>query len=184
MFLGFLQFIVGTAASLFGMLLLLRAWTYVWALSPRHPFVQLTRRATDWLVEPLSRVVMRKGSYDLPSLLGAFLTALLAVAAEFLLRGGYPSTLGLVAAPFALVCRWALEMVSWGTLIWALLSWLNPRSPVTYTLETLLEPVVRPIRRMIPTTIGRFDFAPLIVLVIANVLLTLILPVSHGFVMY
>ena len=79
MLLGLLQFFVGVVASLFGVLLLLRAWTYVWALSPRHPFVQLSRRVTDWLVEPLSKVVPRQSSYDWPSLLATLLTAIVAV---------------------------------------------------------------------------------------------------------
>lgn len=68
MLLGLLQFVVGVVTSLFGVLLLLRAWTYAWALSPRHPFVQLSRRVSDWLVEPLSKVIPRQGGYDWPSL--------------------------------------------------------------------------------------------------------------------
>ena len=55
MLFSILQFVIGTVASLFGVLFLLRAWVWRWAFSPRHPLVDLARRATDWLVVPLSR---------------------------------------------------------------------------------------------------------------------------------
>ena len=46
---GLIQFLFTSVMSILGVLLLLRAWVYVWAFSPRHPIVQLARRATDWL---------------------------------------------------------------------------------------------------------------------------------------
>ena len=181
MLLGLLQFFVGVVASLFGVLLLLRAWTYVWALSPRHPFVQLSRRVTDWLVEPLSKVVPRQSSYDWPSLLATLLTAIVAVLLQRVLTGMPMTPVGLVIAPFATVIRWALEMISWGAFIWVAMTWLNPQIPMTYALGTLLDPFIRPIRRVLPM-FGRFDFSPIVVILLANLALILVTPISHGFI--
>ena len=58
---GLIQFVFTAVMSLLGVLLLLRAWVHVWAFSPRHPIVQLARRATDWLVDPLPKIIRMIG---------------------------------------------------------------------------------------------------------------------------
>ena len=45
---GLIQFLFTSVMSILGVLLLLRAWVYVWAFSPRHPIVQLARRTGLW----------------------------------------------------------------------------------------------------------------------------------------
>ncbi len=179
-----LQFFVGVAASLLGAVLLLRAWLYYSAISPRNPLCGLCRRLTDWLVDPLERLLPKRGGFDWPSLAGVFLTA---VAAVFVHRaiGHLPATLvGLVVAPFAMILRWFLEMLSWGAIILAVLSWISPAHPMTYTLGTLLEPFMRSIRRIIPTTFRGIDFAPVVVVLAANALLILVAPLSRGFIIW
>jgi len=95
---------------------------------------------------------------------------------------GMPYTpIGLVIAPLATVLRWALEMMSWGVFIWVVMTWLNPQSPMTYALGTLVDPFVRPVRKIIPM-FGRFDLSPIVVIILANVLLMLVTPISHGFI--
>ena len=84
-------------------------------------------------------------------------------------------------APLATVLRWALEMMSWGVFIWVVMTWLNPQSPMTYALGTLEDPFVRPVRKIIPM-FGRFDLSPIVVIILANVLLMLVTPISHGFI--
>lgn len=174
-----LQFIFGIATTLLGALFLLRAWLWYWALSSRHPLVQLSSRATDWFTAPVSRVVKPQGGFDWPSILGAFLTAVLAVLL-YRLTSGWPATpVGLVIAPFATMLRWVLEMVSWGTLIWAVLSWVNPSAPMTYTLALLIDPFLRPVRRVMPTVKG-IDFSPFVIILAANALLIFVVPLSRG----
>lgn len=48
----------------------------------------------------------------------------------------------------------------------ALLSWVNPDpyNPIVRFLVNVTEPVLYRIRRMIPTTIGGMDFAPMILI--------------------
>lgn len=181
MLFSILQFVIGTVASLFGVLFLLRAWVWRWAFSPRHPLVDLARRATDWLVVPLSRVVPAKSNWDWPSLLGALILAFATVLVNRL-TAFYPiSPLGMVLAPIFTLVRWGLEMVSWGTLIWCVLSWVNRQSPMGYALETLLEPFLRPCRKILPST-GSIDFSPLLLILAANVLLFIVVPLSRGFI--
>lgn len=178
---GLIQFLVSAVTSILGVILLFRAWIFVWALSPRHPFVQMTRRTTDWLAEPLSKVIPRRGNLDLPSLVGALLVAVLTMLVEKAITGLPMTPIGMVIAPLALVIRWGLEMISWGTFLWVILTWFNPQSPLTYALGTLTEPFVRPIRRLLPM-FGRFDFSPVAVILLANIGLIFVTPLSHGYI--
>ena len=139
-----LQLVIGLVTTIVGAMLLLRAWLYYWAVSSRHPLVEMSRRTTDWLVGPLSKIVPDKAGIDRASILGAFLTGCVKEVLIRLLAGGFiAAPLGLAIAPFALLFRWALEMISWGTLIWAVLTWVNPGSPMTYTLALLIDQIGR-----------------------------------------
>ena len=158
-----LQYILGIIFSCFGAILLLRAWLHYWALSPRHPLCEFVRRITDWLVVPISRVVPTRGGVHWSALLSALAVAVVAVLVHRTI-GHLPATpIGLIIAPFAMMARWALEMISWGAIIWAVLSWVNRESPMTYTLAVLLDPFMRPIRRVLPTFRG-IDFSPLVLM--------------------
>ena len=177
-----LQYVLGVVFGFFGAVLLLRAWLYYWALSPRHPLCELCRRLTDWIVAPLARVLHPKAGIDWASLAAALFAAIVAVLVHRTV-GQLPATpVGLVIAPFAMLLRWALEMVSWGAIIWAALSWLNRGHPMTYTLAMLIDPFLRPIRRVIPSFRG-IDFSPLVLIVITNLLLMLVIPLSQGFLL-
>lgn len=176
---GLLQMIVGIILSFLGALLLLRAWLYYWAFSPRHPLVELCRRFTDWAVSPLGKIIPAKRGFDAPSVLAAFVTAVVAVLSYRMLTPWPATPAGLVIAPFAMLLRWSLEMISWGTIIWAVLSWVNPGHPLTYTLSTMLDPFLRPCRRILPT-LGGFDLSPVLLILAANVVLIFVTPLSRG----
>ncbi len=107
--------------------------------------------------------------------------AVIMVLMQRVLTGMPYTPIGLVIAPLATVLRWALEMMSWGVFIWVVMTWLNPQSPMTYALGTLVDPFVRPVRKIIPM-FGRFDLSPIVVIILANVLLMLVTPISHGFI--
>ncbi len=175
-----LQYILGIIFSCFGAILLLRAWLHYWALSPRHPLCEFVRRITDWLVVPISRVV--------PEGRRTLVGAAFRPGRRSCGRLGAPHDRASAGDPdwphhcsFAMMARWALEMISWGAIIWAVLSWVNRESPMTYTLAVLLDPFMRPIRRVLPTFRG-IDFSPLVLILITNLLLIVIVPFSRGFI--
>ncbi len=78
-----LQLVIGLVTTIVGAMLLLRAWLYYWAVSSRHPLVEMSRRTTDWLVGPLSKIVPAKAGIDRASILGAFLTACVTVVRSY-----------------------------------------------------------------------------------------------------
>lgn len=166
-----LHFILNIACTLFGIALIIRAWMYAIRLHPFNPYSQAVLRITDWLVQPLRKVLRPSGRIDWPCLLASWLTAFVfLVLSWLLLTGSLPPLATLVPALLAsifTVLKWALNLVLWLTLIQAILSWVNPLAPVMPVLHTLTAPLLDPIRRALPNT-GGLDFSPLVLLVLAQ----------------
>ena len=59
---------------------------------------------------------------------------------------------------------WALNVVVWLTIIYVVISWVNPHAPFAPAFDLLLRPLLTPIRRILPT-IGGFDLSPMVLLI-------------------
>ena len=55
-------------------------------------------------------------------------------------------------------------------IVYAVMSWVQARSPVSDVIARLCEPVLRPVRRIVPL-VGGVDLSPLLVLVLLQVAL-------------
>jgi YggT family protein len=71
--------------------------------------------------------------------------------------------------------------VIWLTLIQAILSWVNPLAPVMPVLRTLTDPMLEPIRRIMPN-LGGVDLSPLVLLILAQVALMVLNRISYTLV--
>jgi YggT family protein len=65
--------------------------------------------------------------------------------------------------------NWALTLVIWVTLIYVIISWVNPLAPVAPALSMLLRPLLAPIQRILPA-LGGIDLSPMVLLIIVYVL--------------
>ena len=67
--------------------------------------------------------------------------------------------------------HWLLDLYSLVLLASVLLSWvdLSPDNPFVRVVHKLTEPVLAPVRRVLPAA-GGFDFSPLVVLVAIRLL--------------
>lgn len=59
-----------------------------------------------------------------------------------------------------------ISLYKWIIIISALLSWVNPDpyNPIVQMLYRLTEPAYRLVRRLIPTTFGGIDIAPIVLI--------------------
>lgn len=176
-----LGYLVDLFTALLGSVLLLRAWVYAQAIPTADPIARFCIALTDWLVLPVAKTMRASGKWHWPAILSAFGVAILSSILLRLLFGIPMSILGLVVSPFALLIRWGTEMVLWGTMIWVVLSWLQSASPVTRTLGYLVDPFLRPARRLIPMIKG-FDLSPILVFILCQVILIIITPLARGII--
>ena len=168
-----LRFLLDIVFNLVGAVLLARAWIHAAKLHPFNPMSQAIHQATNWLVEPLCKVVPTKGGlFDWASRLGALLAAMAYLLLMWLVSTSsmLPAKLlpGLMGASVVTVGRWALNLIVWMTLIQMVLSWVNPLATIMPVLTTLTDPLLAPIRRITPK-LGALDLAPLVLLVLAQI---------------
>ncbi len=191
MFADAAQFLLRTAFDLLACAFFMRFWMQ-WAHVPfRNPFAQFLIKVTDFAVRPTRRVVPGLFGLDLASLLLFYLAELLMVLGIHWVMG-YPfAVAGIGVAPgflllaLAAALRLALYVLMGFVLIQALLSWLNPFSPLAPVIYALARPVLAPFQKFIPP-MGGLDLSPLAALIVVQ--LILIAPVAglerlaHGMV--
>ncbi len=71
--------------------------------------------------------------------------------------------------------KYAIYLLIVAVFVQAILSWVNPYSPVSSVLDSLTGPFMRPLRKLVPT-VGRVDLSPLVLFLICQIIL--MLPVS------
>lgn len=170
-----ITFIIETLLSLalFAMLArLLLQWTRA---DFRNPLCQAVVRLTNPLIVPLRRVLPPIGKLDTASVIAVLLVAIVDVACIFALHGvGFPPPLLWVRPVLTEIARTLLYTYLLAIVLYAALSLIAPGgySPLQSVLATLCEPVLRPIRRLIPTVAG-LDLSPLWAFIAIQALLIL-----------
>jgi len=72
----------------------------------------------------------------------------------------------MILGPLAFLVRAAAQVLIWIVIASALLSFvLAPYHPVRTTLDRIVEPMLRPIRRILPPA-GGLDFSPLVLILL------------------
>lgn len=77
-----------------------------------------------------------------------------------------------------------LTVYIWVVIIGALLSWVrpDPYNPIVQIIHRLTEPAYRLIRRMMPTVFNGIDLAPIILIVLLQVIDVILINVINGIV--
>ncbi len=93
--------------------------------------------------------------------------------------------LGNLIRAFASILDVFLRLYSWVIIIAALVSWVNPDpyNPIVRFLYQVTEPVLRPIRRVIPP-LGGIDISPVIALLIIYFLQLWLVPSLYQLSLY
>lgn len=160
--------VVGSLADLLALAFLAR---FAMQWSPalfRSPFGRFVAAATDWAVIPARKVVPGLFGLDLASLVPGWLVQAIYVAlflgvAGF--TGGMGGTLGVAAlAGLVETLRLGLYFAMAVIVVSAVLSWVNPHAPMAPAVTRLAEPLLRPVRRLVPP-IGGVDLSPVFVLI-------------------
>jgi YggT family protein len=129
----------------------------------RNPLCQGIVKLTNPLVLPLRRVLPPLGKVDTASVVAVVLVAVVKVGSVYWLTDmPPPPALAWVRAVATEIARTVLWTYFYAIVLYALLSMIAPGgySPLQSLLTSVCEPVLRPIRRMIPGISG-LDLSPL-----------------------
>ena len=164
-------FLIRVLSHLYLLLFLLR-FIMQWIRADFYnPLAQFIVRATNPLVVPTRRLIPASSGIDLPTLV---LLVLLEVIATWLLLyvASAPATL-IQFAGFVLLrlVSLTLSLYTWTILVYVILGWISPGGyhPLTMMLAELNEPVLRPIRRLLPPISG-LDLSPLLAVILIQAL--------------
>jgi YggT family protein len=171
-----LIFIVDTLLSL-ALFVVLARLLLQWARADfRNPIAQAVVRLTNPLILPMRRVLPPIGKVDTASVIAVLIVAVIKVGVYFALTsvGPLPPELWVRAVAIELV-QAVLRTYFYAILLYALLSLIAPGgySPLQSILTSLCEPVLRPIRRLIPPIAG-IDLSPLWAVIAIQAILLLI----------
>ena len=173
---GALHFLIQTIGNRFAIAVLLRFMMQLFRVPFRNPFAQFVVALTDFAVKPLRRVVPGVFGLDWACLLLAFLVELLVVLSGYWLdgfpfalagAGVWPVMLGLALVRLFTL---AVYLVIGITLVSAVLSWVNPHTPLMPVAQALSEPFLRPIRRFVPL-IANVDLSPIVLFILCQLVL-------------
>lgn len=166
-----LTFLVTTLINLYVKVLLLRIWMQWARCDFYNPFSQFVVKITQPVIKPLRRVIPSIGPLDTASLLLAYVLSVLMFTLVFALQSSV-FLFDPVFLYFGLVSlvKAAGVLVFWVIIVRSLMSWISQgRNPVDYVLIQLTEPLMAPVRRILPA-MGGIDFSAMVVILILYML--------------
>lgn len=172
-----LTFLISTLVSLYILAVMLRFLLQLTRADFYNPLSQFIVKITTPALRPLRRLIPGWGGVDIASLVLMLLLQVLAVWLIFMLGGRAIDLLNLVIIAVTQLVDLAFSVFIFAILIQAILSWITPGTynPVTSVLFSLTEPVLRPVRRVIPPISG-FDLSPLVAILGLQVIRMLVMP--------
>jgi len=146
----------------------------------RNPLAQFIVRVTNPLVVPLRRLIPSARGLDTATLAVVLLMELLMTAVLINLACiGNPDIAQLILLTLLRVVYLVLRIYLFVILIYVILSWITPGTynPAANLLSSIAEPVLRPLRRVIPSIAG-LDLSALFA-IIGIQALTMLLPIGR-----
>jgi YggT family protein len=177
------SFLLDVAAGLLTGACLLRLYMQLQRVPFGNPVGRLVFALSDWMVLPLRKLLPAMGRVDTSCLVAALLVQVVQYLVLLLLLG---AAMGLAWLPwlalFGLV-RTAVMGLMGLLIVYAVLSWVQTRSPISDVLARLCEPLLAPVRRVLPA-LGGVDLSPLVLLVLLQVLMIVLGNLQAGVLRY
>lgn len=166
-------FLLDVLLQPFAAILLLRFYLQ-WLRAPmRNPLGEFIMTLTDFLVLRARRFIPSVWGLDSSSLLLAFVVEAIYLAAVLWVQGflsaGFPLP-GLLMWTVVKLLKLSIYLLMAALIVEALLSWVNPRTPIAGLLASVTRPFIMPLRRRIPP-LGNIDLTTLVLLILCQLIL-------------
>jgi YggT family protein len=181
-----LIFLIQAVLGLMIIAFLLRFYFQLTKVSFQQQAAQIIVTLTNFAVKPARKVIPSVKQIDLSTLVLAYLTQLILTFATLWLKG-FPllvagNSVWVTVSLVALlgIISMSISIFMYAVLIQAVLSWVNPYTPIAPVLDKLTYPVLRILRKFIPSA-GSLDLSPLVFIIAAQLLLTtILLPIENN----
>ncbi|MGF1742901.1 YggT family protein [Vibrio profundum] len=162
-----ISYLVSTLFDLYIMVVILRMWLQAARADFYNPFSQFIVKATQPVVKPLRRIIPSIGSIDLATLLFAYVLCVVKFVVLMLIASNGQAAFGVFFAYIGLLAllKAAGGLLFWVLIIRAILSWVSQgRSAIEHVFHQLTEPMLEPLRRVIPV-MGGLDLSVLVLFI-------------------
>ena len=181
-----MQFLLDTLLGLATLAFLLRFFLQRLGAPFHNPFSQAVIAVTNFAVRPVRRILPSWGNLDMSTLLLAFVSQLLLQIGTLWLHD-FPMLVadgqayaGLVGLAVVGMGKCSIYIFLYTVLMQAILSWINPYTPLAPVLDSLTKPLLRPLRNLLPQ-LGAIDLSPLVLFILAELMLMLLIaPLEHA----
>jgi YggT family protein len=142
-----------------------------------NPISQFIVKITNPPLRPMRKIIPGLGGVDVAALILMLLVALVQMLLISALSGHMPTASMVLARSVADIVELSLNIFFFTILIQVILSWVAPHqyNPVTVLIHQLNEPLLTPLRKILPP-MGGFDFSPLIAIVLIQISKMILLP--------
>ncbi len=162
------------------MILIMRVWLQLVKADFYNPLCQFIVKVSNPLVVPFRRIIPGFAGVDMATILIAYIIATLKIVTLSLLNGGPLDIVFSLYIGLVILVKQVGFLVFIIMLVMALMSWVvQGYNPTQMIFQQLTEPVLRPIRKIVPS-IGGLDLSVLIAFLLLNVLNILL----SGFIPY
>jgi YggT family protein len=171
-----IRYIVDTLLWLLTLAFLLRLLFQFVRANFRDPMADAIVRATNWLILPLRKVLPPIGKVDTATVVAVLIVASARTAVLLWLDGtGFGDPLMFLRITLVGLVDLTLRIYLFALLLYWLTSFVSPGgyAPGVRLLAQLCEPILKPVRRIIPP-IGQIDFSVLWVSIAIGALLILL----------
>ncbi|WP_434322024.1 YggT family protein [Haemophilus influenzae] len=152
---------IGSIINLYALVLILRAWLQFALVDYYNPVSTFAVKMTDPVLKPLRKIAPTVKNIDTSALLLVFIIGMLKGIIYFGVSVNVLLVLGVLT-----VLKSIGLAIFYVLFIGAVLSWFNRgNNSISYAFYQLSEPLLRPIRRFLPT-LGMIDFSPMVVVFI------------------
>ncbi|MCK6413422.1 MAG: YggT family protein [Azonexus sp.] len=171
-------FLLDAVVSFFCTLFLLRFLMQAMRVSFAGQIGDFVVKLTNWGVKPLRQVIPGIGGFNWASVIAALLLQL-ALAGILVslspLALADDGSLPLMILWFAVraLLRQIVYILIGALILQAVLSWINPYSPLAAPAYQLTRPLLQPLQRVIPSISG-IDLSPLVAILLLQVVLMLL----------
>ncbi|WP_017431294.1 YggT family protein [Vreelandella jeotgali] len=138
-----------------------------------NPLSQSVVKVTQPVVQPFQSFLGPvAGRFDMATLAAGFVLKVLSILAIFMIIGvGMPPLGGMLIGAVAALANAILKIYFFALIVMIILSWVAPNAdhPGAMLIMQLVEPIMAPVRRVIPP-LGMIDLSPIVVFIAINLL--------------
>lgn len=168
-----LLFLIQTLFDLYLFILVLRLLLAFVGAHYFDPITQFIIRCTDFIVKPLRRHIPNYRRVEISTLVIILSLELIKYILIGFLNFNSISMSGLIILSLADVLKLTIQTFFYAIILQAILSWVQPHSPVNMLLYKINSPIMRPIQRLIPP-VGGIDISPIPAMIVLQLLMIMI----------